>query len=155
MPRRDLFLNKLLERSDGLGQIVVGSEEVQQSHHLQRLDREFGGLEQFDGAARLFSSGQIADKHANATRIDHGGFFEVEQNLVLILGQQLAHGGVELVERRTHAKFSRELDDFHAVLRPRLDAQSAASPANCARASNCCPSLTLQDRFVRVRAQVR
>jgi hypothetical protein len=98
LPRRA----RSLERGDRLRQILVSRKEIQQSHHLKRLNCELGRLEQADATPALFCSSQVANQHANAAGVNRGHFLDIENNLVMRLAEQLVHRRVETVERLTH-----------------------------------------------------
>jgi hypothetical protein len=112
-----------LKRRDGLGLIVVRSEEIEQADHLQSLQREFGGLEKADGAAGLLGRSEMANQHADATGIDGWDAFEVENDFGVTLAEEFDDGGVEAVERGTHGEAPSELDYFDAVESFRINVQ--------------------------------
>jgi hypothetical protein len=141
-----------LKRGYGLGLIVERSEQIQQTDHLQSLEREFGGLKEADRAASLLGGSEMANQHANAAGINGGDAFEVENYFGVTLAEEFVDGGVEAVERGTHGEAPSELDYFDAVESFRINVQRC-HPLETPGSPNA-GRLTLQYGFVRVRAQL-
>lgn len=77
----------LLKRRDGLGQILVRGEKIQQSDHLESLYDKFRRFKQLDRPADLLGRCQAANHHTNRSGVDHRHFLEVKNDLAVGLTQ--------------------------------------------------------------------
>jgi len=136
-----------------LGFVFKDGEEVEKADHFECLDGEFGWLEQPDGAASLLGGGEMANEHADATRIDGGNGFEIEDDPRVSMAEQFVHGGIEPIEGGPHAQASIERDDFHRIHCFRVDIQRSQPPGGRGKFQHA--ALTPQYGFVRVRGQLR
>src|SRR5579864_3590554 len=82
----------LLERLDCGGFVVFYVENGIKLSDLQQIVHLFGEIEQLQLAALVLGGSESADQFADAGAVDIIDFGQIQHNLLVALGQQIAHG---------------------------------------------------------------
>ena len=79
--------------------VVVNVENIEDADQFEGLHDHFGRFQEFDGPALLLCGSEKAYQHADAARIDHGNFFEIQDEAGFASGEEIGECGAELVRR--------------------------------------------------------
>src|SRR5262250_1024951 len=100
----------VLERFNRWLLLLKNFKQIQHANQLEGLQGELRGPQQFQRATALFGSRHMADQQADAARIDHGNFLQVEKEAGLAGVQEIGDGFVGAVQSRTEIEPSFELN---------------------------------------------
>jgi len=133
-------------------EIVINFKNIEDANQFEGLHSELGWIEKFQGAALLLRGGEKADQQANAAGVDHGDFFEVEDEARSAGAEEIRKGLAEFVRRLAEDQLAAQLDNFHLSLSTDFDVQSRApfNEQNTAGGAKGRAALTPRKSSVRV-----
>jgi len=130
--------------------VVVDVKNIKDANQFESLNNHLGWIQKFYGTTLLLCGGEKADQQPDAAGIDHGNFFEVQDETRFSGGEEIGEGSGKLVRRLAEDQLTAQLDKFDLSLSTYFDVQSGLPFQGRARTEAPKAALTLQISSVRV-----
>src|SRR5271165_5681254 len=108
----------LVERFYGCGFVVFHVEDGVELGDLQQIVDFFGQVEEFEFAALILGGGESADQFADARAVDVIDLAQVQDDLLIALGKQVAHSVAQNDAAFAERDATAAVYDGHAVHLP-------------------------------------
>jgi hypothetical protein len=124
------FWRLLMEGSDCELRVFKDFKKGENADQLESLHGEFGGIEEFQGAAALLDTGEEANEQPDSAGIKGRNFLKVQKEARVAFIEQVGHGRVKPIEWLTEVETAAESYDFHIALSADFNLQEDSSRAH-------------------------